>query len=139
MILAALLLQEALADPCAWTPPGPLRRMEGIFVTEFERPRFYENREAHEVERTTPYALLQRDAAKQAASVGLWRQNHAFRVVIIGSERFPPHGPADPKRPCPPSSGELSHIDATEIVSQNDLGHAADVLPQLGFSSDNQR
>jgi hypothetical protein len=113
--------------------------MQGIYITEFERPRFYENRELRDIEYGTAYALLERDTAKQAASVGLWPQNHVFRVVILGSERFPPPGSADPKRPCPPRSEELSRMNATEIIAQEDLGHAADVLPQLRFSSDNPR
>jgi hypothetical protein len=30
-------------------------------------------------------------------------------------------------------------MNATEIIAQEDLGHAADVLPQLRISSDNPR
>lgn len=43
MILAALLLQAAApVDSCAWSAPLPPRRMQGVFVNEFERQRFYE-------------------------------------------------------------------------------------------------
>lgn len=130
MILAALLLQTAAPDdPCAWGPPMPPRRMTGVFVNEFEAQRFYQGRDATAITRAAPFAWFNRDKARQHAAVGLLPLNHVFRVGFIGVERAAPTGSFNRYGPCPPTMSEASSIDVVEIVAQEDLGLASDILP----------
>ena len=130
MILAALLLQAAApVNPCAWGAPSASRRMTGVFVNEFEAQRFYEDRDVPAIARDTPFALIERDKARQHASVGPWLPGHVFRIEFIGVERVAPTGLVNRDGPCPPSSGETSRVDVTDIVALEDLGPASEVLP----------
>jgi hypothetical protein len=103
--------------------------MTGVFVNEFEAQRFYEGRNVAAISRFTPFAWFNRDEARQHASVGLWPLDHVFRVEFIGVERVAPIGMSNRHGPCPPTSGETSNIDVIEIVAQEDLGLASDILP----------
>jgi hypothetical protein len=131
VILAALLFQVAApVDPCAWGPLMPPRRMTGVFVNEFEAQRFYEDSDVAVISRVTAFAWFSRDKARQHASVGLWPLDHVFRVEFIGVERAAPTGTFNRHGPCPPTSGETSKVDVIEIVAQEDLGPASEVLPK---------
>lgn len=128
MILTALLLAAAPADPCAWGMPTSPRRMTGVFVNEFEAQRFYENRNVDAVARHMPFASLNRDGAKQPSSIGPWLPGHVYRLVFTGIERAAPAAMHDVDRPCAPTSGEMSRIKVLEIIAADDLGTAADLL-----------
>lgn len=130
MILAALLLQAAApVDSCAWGAPMPPRRTRGVFVNEFEAQRFYQDRDVTAIMPRAPFAWFNRDKARQHASVGLWPLNHVFRIEFIGVERAAPTGSSNRYDPCPPTIGEASSIDVVEIIVQEDLGLASDILP----------
>jgi hypothetical protein len=130
VILAALLFQAAApVDPCAWGPLTPPRRMTGVFVNEFEAQRFYENGDVAVISQSTPFALVNCDKARQHASIGPWLPGHIFRVEFIGVERAAPIGTSNRHGPCPPTSGQTSDINVIEIVAQEDLGPASDILP----------
>jgi hypothetical protein len=103
--------------------------MTGVFVNEFEAQRFYENGDVAVISRLTPFAWFNRDRARQHASVGLWPSDHIFRVEFIGVERAAPIEKFNRHGPCPPTSGQASDIDVIEIVAQEDLGPASDILP----------
>jgi len=130
VILAALLLQAAApVDPCTWGAPSASRRMTGVFVNEFEAQLFYQDRDVTAIRPRAPFAWFNRDKARQHASVGLWPLNHVFRVEFIGVERAAPTGSSIRYGPCSPAMGEASSIDVVEIIVQEDLGLASDILP----------